>query len=172
MSMTMGDADAGPAMAFFAASDDIALIHLTSPVLDVKPVPIQRGSDEKGQVVGIIGKGATGNGLTGEVANASHRAELRRAYNRIVSADGRWLGYRFDAPPAALRLEGVLGHGDSGRPVLMQVDGHWTLVGFADRAFWVGPMKSFKQGIYGQMFFNTRISHYASWLDEVMASPA
>jgi chymotrypsin len=170
MKFLMGyDGDAAPLEAALAESDDIALIHLTEPVLDVKPVPIYRGSDELGNVVEIIGKGATGNGLTGEAPNASHRGELRRAYNRIVSAEGRWLGYRFDAPPNAMPLEGVLGHGDSGGPVLMQVNGHWTLVGLADRAFWVGPLSKFKQGIYGQMFFNTRVSHYASWLDEVMA---
>jgi hypothetical protein len=170
MKFTMGyDGDAAPLMAALAESDDIALIHLTEPVLDVKPVPVYRDSDELGNVVEIIGKGATGNGLTGEGPNASHRGELRRAYNRIVSAEGRWLGYRFDAPPNAMPLEGVLGHGDSGGPVLMQVNGHWTLVGLADRAFWVGPLSKFKQGIYGQMFFNTRVSHYASWLDDVMA---
>jgi Trypsin len=170
MKFLMGyDGDAAPLEAALAQSDDIALIHLTQPVLDVKPVPMYRGSDELGNVVEIIGKGATGTGLTGEAPNAAHRGELRRAYNRIISADGRWLGYRFDAPPNAMPLEGVLGHGDSGGPVLMQVDGRWMLVGLADRAFWVGPLSTFKQGVYGQTFFNTRVSHYASWLGDVMA---
>jgi hypothetical protein len=129
------DGDAAPVEAALAASDDIALIHLTEPVLEVKPDPIYRGSDELGKTVGIIGKGATGNGLTGEAPSASHRGELRRAYNRIVSAEGRWLAYRFDAPPNAMPLEGVLGHGDSGGPVLMQVNGQWALVGISERGF-------------------------------------
>jgi chymotrypsin len=171
MKFTMGyQGDAAPLEAALADSDDIALIHLTQPVLDVKPVPIYRDGNELGNVVEILGRGATGNGRTGEAPNASHRGELRRAYNRIVSAEGRWLGYRFDAPPNAMPLEGALGHGDSGGPVLMQVNGRWTLVGLADRAFWSGPLSTFKQGIYGQMFYNTRVSHYASWLDEVMAA--
>jgi len=57
-------------IAFLAASDDVALIKLQQPVTDVAPLKIYRGSGERGQVVGIIGAGATGNGLVGQGSRA------------------------------------------------------------------------------------------------------
>ena len=45
---------AEPLMAFKAAVDDIALIKLERAVHDVKPVPLYRGSNEKGEIVEII----------------------------------------------------------------------------------------------------------------------
>lgn len=63
--MVMGG-DAAPLMAAFASMDDIALLKLVTPLVDVNPVPLYRGSNEKGMLVKIYGKGATGNGLVGE----------------------------------------------------------------------------------------------------------
>ena len=57
-----------------------------------------------------------------EDAHASHRTELRRAFN-ITSADGRWFCYVFDPVPSALPLEGMTGNGDSGGAVRVQVEG-------------------------------------------------
>jgi hypothetical protein len=68
------DGDAAPPEAALAESENIALIHLTDPVLDVKPASTYRGSDELGNEVEIIGKGVTGNGLTGEEPRVSHYA--------------------------------------------------------------------------------------------------
>jgi chymotrypsin len=101
--------DAAPLMAAFASMDDIALLKLATPLVDVKPVALYRGSNEKGMLVKIYGKGATGNGLVGEYQDSPPRGKLRRAYNTIISADGKWLGYRFDAGAKALALEGQLG---------------------------------------------------------------
>ena len=89
-----------------ASSDDIALIKLAKPVTDVAPVAINKGDGEFGQLVTVIGKGATGNGVTGYEFSSSHRTELRRAHNKVTSAHGRWLCYTFDKPADALPLEG------------------------------------------------------------------
>lgn len=104
-----------------SSSDDIALVKLAQPVTDVAPVAIYRDSYEPGQIVKIVGKGATGTGATGHDPRGPNRTELRRAFNKITSAYDRWLCYVFDEPPSALELEGVLGNGDSGGPVLIRV---------------------------------------------------
>src|SRR5690606_18400796 len=51
--------------ALLSSSDDIALLKLVQPITDVSPVAIHTGDDEFGQIVKIIGKGATGTGANG-----------------------------------------------------------------------------------------------------------
>lgn len=149
-----------------ASSDDIALLKLARPVTDVSPVAINKRDDEFGQVVRIIGKGATGNGVTGYEFGDSHRTELRRAYNRITSADGRWLCYIFDKPSDALPLEGGSGSGDSGGPVLAQAGNDWSLAGLTS---WSDPQSAIRTpGRYGQITCNVRLSHYAGWIESVV----
>ncbi|HVK79677.1 MAG TPA: trypsin-like serine protease, partial [Verrucomicrobiae bacterium] len=103
--------DAAPLMARLGELRDIALIRLAEPVNDVAPVTLYRGANEAGRLVRIIGRGATANGLTGEAPDTPHRGALRRAYNRIDIAEGRWLAYSFDQGRAAHRREGMQGSG-------------------------------------------------------------
>lgn len=152
-----------------AASDDIALVKLKQPVTGVEPVPLYRGSDEIGQTVRIIGKGATGNGLTGHAWTGPNRTELRRAFNTVTSADAKWFCYVFDAPPAALPLEGRIGSGDSGGPVLIETGGKSELAGLASWTFIHGDLRVAKPGSYGQQACNVRLSRYADWIGEVIA---
>lgn len=160
-----------------AAMHDIALIELAKPVEDVQPVQLYRGGDELGRAVGIFGKGATGTSRTGAAADAPHRTRLRRAYNRITSAKGQWLDYKFDCGSDALPLEGVMGGGDSGGPVLIRDRGVWMLAGVSKGlignkadllAFRNG---TFRQGICGQEFTNSRVSFYAKWIEDTIKSP-
>lgn len=153
-----------------ASRDDIALIKLAKPIDDVKPVELYRDSDEQGKKVRIYGKGATGNGLAGQHPHSPQRGKLRRAYNIIISAHGRWLVYTFDRGPKALPLEGVSGSGDSGGPVLIKEDGKWKLAGLASWDYWKGDFSEYRAGMYGNKFYNTRISHYAGWIDSVMTA--
>nr|WP_314858117.1 trypsin-like serine protease [uncultured Undibacterium sp.] len=151
-----------------SSSDDIALIKLTRPVTDVSPVAINKGDGEIGQMITIIGKGATGNGVTGYEFSSSHRTELRRAYNKATSAHGRWLCYVFDQPSDALPLEGASGSGDSGGPILMRVEKEWLLAGLTS---WVDPQSSIgTPGRYGQISCNVRLSHYKDWIESVIAA--
>ncbi len=150
------------------SSDDIALVKLAQPVTDVTPVAINTRTDEFGQVVKIIGKGATGNGAIGYDFASSHRTELRRAYNKITSAHGRWLCYVFDKPSDALPLEGGAGSGDSGGPVLVEAERAWVLAGLTS---WVDAQSTIRTpGRYGQVTCNVRLSHYRSWIDSVIAA--
>lgn len=153
----------------FESMHDIALIELSKPVEDVKPVALYLASDEQGKIVKIIGNGATGNGKVGQYPHSPHRGKLRRSYNRITNAHDQLLDYQFDCGPKALPLEGVLGDGDSGGPVLIQANGDWKLAGLSDWKHWPKGYSNFKAGVCGQVFSNSRISYYAKWINHVMA---
>lgn len=152
-----------------ASSDDIALLKLAQPVTDVAPVSIRGGVDEFGQVVRILGKGATATGAAGYEFSDSHRTELRRAYNKVTSADGRWFCYVFDKPSEALPLEGGSGAGDSGGPILMQSGKEWRLAGLTS---WVAPQGAVRTafGKYGQITCNVRLGHYRGWIESVISA--
>lgn len=157
--------------AFLAASNDIALVELASPVTDVTPVPLYRGNKEMGMTVQLVGKGATGNGAEGQDPHSSHRTVLRRAFNVVVGADARYVWYRFDPPSSALPLEGVTGSGDSGGPLLIGDESSKQLVGLASWSKYETG-HSLQPGLYGLLAYGVRISSYAKWMESVMSSPS
>jgi hypothetical protein len=161
--------DATLVAVWLASSDDIALLELTQPVADVAPAPLYEQVHEAGQVTKIIGKGATGTGAAGYDTQDPHRTDLRRAFNRITSADGRWLCYVFDESPSALPLEGTTGNGDSGGPALIQIEDQWRLAGLASWKVVQGNAATARPGLYGQTSCNVRISHYSAWLRSIMS---
>jgi hypothetical protein len=153
--------------ALLSSSDDIALLKLAQPVTDVSPVAINKSDDEFGQIIEIIGKGATGNGVTGYEFSSSRRTELRRAYNKVTGADGRWLCYMFDKPSEAVPLEGGSGSGDSGGPVLLQTEKGLLLAGLTS---WSDPQSTNRTpGRYGQITCNVRLSHYKDWIESIIS---
>ncbi len=162
--------DIAPFMAIQAANDDIALLKLSQPLNDVTPVAMHRTSDELGHLGKLYGKGATGNSLDGQNMHSSRRGSFRSAYSRVSSADGKWLTLRFDDGPQSHPLEGAPGSGDSGGPLLIEVDGKETLAGLTSWQFGTGDISEFHPGRYGQVSYYVRISHYADWIDGVMAA--
>lgn len=155
-------------LVLLATSDDIALIRLSNAVTDVVPVDIYTAHDEANQVITILGKGATGMGDTGHDPHGPNRTGLRRAFNTITSAHERWFCYVFDAPPAALPLEGVTGNGDSGGPALIEVGGRLQLAGLASWKLFEGDVRTARPGRYGQTACNVRLSHYVDWIEGVI----
>jgi len=166
----MATGDATLLRVLLASSDDIALLKLKQPVTDVAPVALYKGDGELGQVAKIVGKGATGNGATGYGAHDAHRTELRRAFNKITSAHGRWFCYVFDPVPSALPQEGMTGNGDSGGAVLIQVKTQWLLAGLPSWATAQGDVRTLRMGLYGQSSCNVRISHYIGWIESTMSA--
>lgn len=157
-------------LVLLASSDDIALVKLTQPVTDIVPVAIYKGNDEANRIVKIVGKGATGTGANGHDPRGPNRTELRRAFNRITSAHGRWFCHVFDEPSSALPLEGVGGNGDSGGPALIQVDDRWLLAGVSAWKLLPGDVRTARPGRYGQTSCNVRLSHYVEWIESVISS--
>lgn len=158
-------------LAFMAASDDIALIELVEPVRDVAPVRIYSES-ALGKVVRIMGRGATGTGTRGHHPHGPNRTDLRQGYNEISSSEGRWIGYTFDPPPAALPLEASLGNGDSGSPILVAVGDEWQVAGItAWKRVQGNPMETWP-GKYGQTNYGVRVEHYRGWIEKTIAAPA
>jgi hypothetical protein len=156
---------------FVATSDDIALIELTEPVLDVAPARIY-GGPILGKVVRIMGRGATGTGSRGHGLHGPNRTELRQGENQIDFVDGRWIGYTFDSPPNALPLEASTGSGDSGGPILVAVDDEWRVAGIAawKRGEVVGS--EVRPGKYGEASYGVWLEHYADWIEITIANDA
>ena len=169
---TLASGDASKLMAFLALSDDIALVKLQAPVTDVKPISLYRGSDETGRTVQLIGKGATGNGNGNERGepHGPHRTTLRRAFNVISSVDARWISYAFDSPGSAIPLEGMMGNGDSGSPVLIREERQWQLAGLASWVSSPGDVRTYPGGHYGDSGNNVRISRYIAWIESTISA--
>lgn len=163
--------DGSEIIAFLAGNHDIALVKLARPVVDVKPVAMYRGNGELGRTVKLLGKGATGTGLTGVTPDSPQRGELRRAFNRVSVTDGRWIAYSFDQGRGAHRLEGGSGSGDSGGPMLLRDHGRWVLAGLTS---WQNgnPDLSLPPSRYGQQTYGVRISHYVDWIEGEQAKTA
>jgi hypothetical protein len=161
--------DATLVLAFLVNSDDIALVRLKAPVEDVAPVAVYPEDVRIDQTIRFVGKGATGTGAAGHEPTGPNRTELRHAFNQVSSADGRWFCYVFDAPPTALPLEGSMGNGDSGSPVLVQVNEDWLVAGLAAWKLGHGDVRAFRPGRYGQASCNVRLSHYRAWIDSFVS---
>lgn len=153
---------------FVASSDDIALIELSEPVRDVAPARIHHGP-ALGQVIRLMGRGATGTGSQGHSLHGPNRTQLRHGYNRIDFAEGRWIGYTFDRPPNALPLEASTGSGDSGGPILVAVGDEWHVAGIA--AWKRGNVEGteLRPGTYGEIGYGVRLAHYADWIEDTIA---
>lgn len=164
----LASGDGASLRAFLASSDDLALIKLKTPVTDVEPVALYRGSDEIGKTVQLIGKGATGHGKDGIKPHSPHRTSLRRAFNVISSVDARWISYTFDAPASAVPLEGMAGNGDSGGPLLIREGRHWQLAGLVAWVSSQRDLRSYRGAQYGDGGNNVRISHYLAWIDSIV----
>ena len=150
--------------------DDIAMVFLSEPVVGIDPVPVYRGSDEKGAVLTIVGRGIHGTGRTGE-RGGSDDGMLRRATNLVTAVDVQWLEVYFDAPgePGALPLEGVGAGGDSGGPAFLDTPDGPQLAGLNS---WGEGGRGGRVGEYGAKDYSTRVSRQLDWLDgELSGNP-
>jgi hypothetical protein len=146
---------------------DIAMIRLESPIMEVAPAALFAATDEGGLDVVFAGRGSTGSGLTGPERDDFL---LRAAQNRVISAEGPFLGFRFDAPgdPGVSELEGISGPGDSGGPAYAMRDGRLYVIGVSS---WQDSRPTQRQqGRYGVIEYYTRVSFFREWIVGVMAA--
>jgi hypothetical protein len=167
-SKALSSGDAAPLDAFASEVDDIGLIRLVESVSGVTPTVLYRKRDERDRIAEVLGRGATGTGVEGQHSNPLYRGELRRVYQRVASADERWLVFRFDAPPQALPLAGQPGDGDSGGPVLIESGGLRYLAGIVSHKPAIIDIANYHPGAYGSLSYQTRISQYTAWIDGVI----
>jgi hypothetical protein len=140
---------------------DIALIELTSPVNNVKPVAIYRGNAERSAIATIVGHGAHGIGNGKARTDDGNR---RAATSAVDSVTRAWIYFSFDSPPEGTPLEGAPGPGDSGGPAIIMARGVPAVAGISSAGFdgRYGP------GSYGAVDAFTRVSTHAAWIDSVM----
>ncbi|WP_218313341.1 trypsin-like serine protease [Alteromonas antoniana] len=162
--------DMMPLMQVLKSSSDIALIKISKPVSNVIPISLYSKSDEKGKILTVFGKGATGNGLIGENLDTKALHQPNRFQNVVESANGKWLSFKFDSPHNALPLEGMQGSGDSGGASIIYQNGIPYLAGLSSWQFATGDMSTFKGGLYGTTAYQTRISNYYNWIKGVVGS--
>lgn len=162
--------DLAPLMSFFKSRSDIALIKLTSTVSDVEPVSIYSGKNEKDKTITVYGRGATGNGLTGEDPDTKSLGVMNQFQNIVESAEGNWLAFKFDEPENALPLEGMHGSGDSGGASVIFQKGVPFLVGLSSWQLGHGDISNFKGGLYGTSAYQVRVSNYHDWILGVLGS--
>jgi hypothetical protein len=142
---------------------DLALLRLASPVEDMPPARLYRGSAEIGRGVVLVGYGDFGTGLSGPQANDRN---VRGATNRIDEATDLWLKFSFDPPdhPRTTRLEGVSGPGDSGGPAFLEGVQAETLVGVSSGQ---STRAAGGEGRYGVIEYYVRVSRYVAWIESV-----
>ncbi len=162
--------DSKPLMNFFKKRDDIALIKLSSSVNGITPIKLYEDTDEQGKKITVYGRGATGNGLIGEMAETKQFRVMNLFQNIIEKSDGNWLSFKFDNPANALGLEGIHGSGDSGGPSVIIKNNSPYLAGLSSWQYWNGDLSLFKGGLYETRAYQVRISSYNKWIHSVIKS--
>lgn len=171
---------------------DIALAQLATPVTNVTPATIYRGSSELGQTATITGFGVGGFGSTGVTLPSAHRAGtnvLDGVFN-FNDGPGGQIGISnaafvtdFDSGAAAANtsgssstteLEYQLATGDSGGGVYIVEDGQTFLVALnsaiASQRDVTGSGSTDIHG-YGAISVYTRVSSYQLFIDNLVAVP-
>jgi secreted trypsin-like serine protease len=141
---------------------DIAVLELSEPVHGIAALGIFTATTERRRVAVLVGHGRTGTGNTSERRDDDRK---RGATNRIDEATQFQLVFRFDAPPAGSDLEGIPGAGDSGGPALLEVNGRVLVAGVSS----AGAPGAEGPGSYGALDYFTRVSAFATWVQQVMA---
>jgi hypothetical protein len=131
---------------------DLSLIRLHTHVTNVEPAKLYRGSDEKGQVAVLVGRGGTGNGREGTITQDE---KLRGARNKIETVNNFFISFEMNDPSTALDLEGVGGPGDSGGPAYIETD----------EGVFVAGVSSYGEWRYGDFDNYVPVSTNVDWIE-------
>ncbi|MGZ5433457.1 MAG: amidohydrolase family protein, partial [Thermoanaerobaculia bacterium] len=118
----------------------------------VTPIPLHGGEVNDGTRILVAGRGFGGDGETGPV---ERDRQFRAAENRVDRVLPKWLVFRFDAPPAALDLEGI-----SGRCQPVASEPRYVVAGVSSGQNDFGK----GEGRYGVDEYYARVSAYADWI--------
>ncbi len=180
------------------AGVDLGLVHLSQAITDVAPAQMDFSTSLLGLRGTSVGYGRSGTGLTG--MNTNHGT--KRAGQNLIDAqggmsptmgDGRSLilsgisptvlFYDFDKPPesvlssmgstAPVALEYLIGSGDSGGALFIEVDGMTKLVGVNSfLASLPYPLDTTgPSGDYGDLAGVVSVQSFGNWIYEVTGVP-
>ncbi len=133
------------------AANDIAILELNEPVLDVAPSPIFRGVPMVGDVLTIVGFGAGGTATEGSDETFGVK---RFGQTTIEEVGDTLISWTFDSDG-----ESNTAHGDSGGPGFLEVDGVLEIASITSGGSEINS-------ILGDAAFNTRVDAFATWLDD------
>jgi hypothetical protein len=112
---------------------DFGLIHLSSPITSITPLPFYTSSTLLEQTATFVGYGLTGTGLTGyQTLDGQKRGfqDVVDVNNPSFGNTNYVFGATFDSPAnGALSLEGCVAPGDSGGGVFMSDGSQYYLAG-------------------------------------------
>ena len=145
---------------------DIALMKLKTPVKGAKPACLYPRKDEIGQTATLVGNGKIGTGLTGPVEKQDGAFRATTVRIQGTEAEGTVLAWTFRKPdePEITAMEGISGPGDSGGPAFLRHRGQLCIAGISASQDDGG----LGEGRYGVREFYPRVSHYRSWVRQVM----
>lgn len=150
---------------------DMALIHLSEPILNVDPAQLWSGSTPYGEEVSLVGFGGTGDGINGW--NGGYDLQRRAGTNVLESIDffgAEYLGFDFDDPAGgeATDLESMLMFGDSGGAIMAQTASGWELIGVNTFIAVFGD----EYGLYGDLSGSTSVEFHNDWIQSVIPAPS
>jgi hypothetical protein len=162
-----------------AVNDDLALLHLSTPLPAGMGFPTLGSGAGLGEVITLVGFGRSGYGSYGYTTNTT--LTDRRFGSNVIDSfllDDEGFGraevfrYDFDMPSSTglpggslgNDIETIIGSGDSGGAALRQTAGGWELVG----------INTFTEG-YGGRFGDTGggvlVEPYADWIVQTTGIP-
>jgi secreted trypsin-like serine protease len=134
-------------------ANDIAIYKLASPVSNIAPSPIYRGTPQVGELLTIVGFGAGGRGDTGHDGSFGTK---RVGTTTIDQVTPKLIHWNFDN-----NNESNTAPGDSGGPAFLDVGGVFYVAGVTS-----GGDKS-DAGI-GDHSFDTRVDAFQAWIDSIV----
>ncbi len=135
-------------------TNDLAILELSNPVLDIVPMDLLRVSPSVGEEVTIVGFGAGGDaeGIDGSFGTK------RIGTTPIDDLTETELIWRFDHED-----EGNSAAGDSGGPALLEIEGVYYLAAVVSSG--TDPISAL-----GDVAFNMRVDAYVDWIDAALTS--
>ena len=137
----------------FTLSNDIAILELEDPVLDVEPMEIFRGIPSAGDQLILVGYGGGGNAEQGGDGTFGVKRVGVTTIEQVTATLIRWT---FDDP-----LEANTAPGDSGGPGFLEV------LGIPQIAAITSGGTEPDAGL-GDRSFSTRVDAYANWIDGIV----
>ena len=138
----------------FTLANDIAILQLNEPVLDVEPSEIFRGTPLVGDLLLIVGFGGTGTADGGSDATFGVKRVGMTTIDEVTETLVSWT---FDD-----ESEANTAAGDSGGPGYLDIDGDLFVASVTSGG-------TEPDSILGDFAFNTRVDAFAGWIDSTIA---